>query len=212
LHKLDPHRLVGRGGAVLNRKGERVALTPQVEVGFSPGVELRGAAQRLPRPGAPGPLLGVVDDENGKGMSPLQLSQISKERGDLTAGVLVDAVEPHKGVEDQEPGLQLGNRLGKGAPIDLEIEAQGGGGDDLDVEITQAHAGGGGDALQPPAHDRRGIFRRIEQDAPRVWDSKAAQAGYAGGNGNGDIERQERLAALWARHRRCRRRHMTIDR
>ena len=130
-------------------------------------------------------------------MAALQLSEIGEQRGDLAAGVLVDAVEAHEGVEDEQPRLQLGNRLGEATPIGLQIEAEGGGGDDQDIEIGKGHAGGGRDALKPPAHDCRGVLGGIEEDAAGVGYRKAAQAGNTGGNGDGQIERQERLAALW---------------
>src|SRR5262249_6254421 len=55
---------------------------------------------------------------------------------------------------------------------------------------------GSGDALQPPAHDVRGILCGIEEDASWVGHLKAAQAGGPGRHGDGNIERQERLAAL----------------
>src|SRR5262245_49843303 len=129
-------------------------------------------------------------------MPALQLAKVGEKRGHLTTGVLVDAVQPHEGVEDQQPRLQLGNREGKAAPIGLEIETQRRGGDDLDIEIGELHTRGGGNALEPPTHDWQGIFCGIEQDAAGVRHSITAQARDAGGDRNGKIERQERLAAL----------------
>jgi hypothetical protein len=60
---------------MLDGEGECVALTSEIEIGFAPGVELGGAAQRLARPGAAGTLLGMVDDEHGKLIPVLQLAQ-----------------------------------------------------------------------------------------------------------------------------------------
>ena len=57
-------------------------------------------------------------------MPALQLAQIGKEGGDLAAGVLVDAVEPYEGIENEQARLQLGNGLGQAAPIGLEIETE----------------------------------------------------------------------------------------
>ena len=90
-----------------------------------------------------------MDDEHGNVMPPLQLAQIGKERGHLTAGVLVDAVQAHEGIKDQEPRLQFGNGERKAAPIGLEIEAQRRGGDDLDIEIGELHTCGGRNARSP---------------------------------------------------------------
>src|SRR5690349_6721721 len=91
VRKLDPHGLLGRGGAMLDGERELVALPPQVEIAVAPSVELRGTAQRLPatRPG--GAFLRVMDDDDGKRITALQLSQIGEQGSDLAAGVLIDA-------------------------------------------------------------------------------------------------------------------------
>jgi hypothetical protein len=43
-------------------------------------VELRGAAQRLTRPGAATALLGVMDDQHGNVMPALQFAQVGEQR------------------------------------------------------------------------------------------------------------------------------------
>src|SRR5262249_50836714 len=45
--ELNLHRLECRGGAVLDRQGESIAVAAEIEVAVAPGVELRGSAQRL---------------------------------------------------------------------------------------------------------------------------------------------------------------------
>ena len=87
LSKLDRHGRRGRGGAVLHRQGEIVAVAAQIEIGVAPSVELGRAAQRLPGTSAAGALLGVVDDEHGNGMASLQLAQIGQQRRHLSTGV-----------------------------------------------------------------------------------------------------------------------------
>ena len=67
----------------------------------------------------------MVDNEHGEPIPALQLAQIGEQRGDLAAGVLVDAVEAHEGIEDEQPRLQLGDGVGEAVPIGLEIETQG---------------------------------------------------------------------------------------
>src|SRR5689334_4061589 len=192
----DLHRLQRRGGAVLDRESEGISFAAEIEVAVAPGVELGSTAQRLAGTNVAGTLLGMVDDEHGKGVAALQLAQIGKQRGDLAAGVLVDAVQAHEGIEDQKARLQSGNGLLQSEAISDKIEAQGRGGDDLDIEVAQVDAGGGGDAFEPPAHDRMGILCGIEEDAAGVGDRKASQARDAACHGDGQIERQEGLAAL----------------
>src|SRR6516164_11689658 len=53
----------------------------------------------------------MVDDEHSNRIAALQLAQIGKERGDLAAGVLIDAAKAHERIEDQQAWLQRGNGL-----------------------------------------------------------------------------------------------------
>src|SRR5262245_23680545 len=96
---------------MFDRQGEIVALAAQIEIAVAPGMELGGSAQCLPATGLSGTLLGVVDDDNGKRISALQRSQVGEQRGDLAAGILIDAVQPHEGIEDEEPRSEVGNGL-----------------------------------------------------------------------------------------------------
>jgi hypothetical protein len=114
----------------------------------------------------------MVDDEDGKRVAALQLAQKGKQRGDLAAGVLIDPVQAHEGIEDEEARMQSGNGVLQSEAIGGKIEPQRGGGDDLDIEIAQVHAGGSGDAFEPPAarsdgHPRRHRGGRGRGRAPR---------------------------------------------
>ena len=95
----------------------------------------------------------MVDDEHGGAAPALQLAQIGEQGRDLAAGVLVDAVQPHERIEDEQTGPQPVDGLGEVAPIDLEVEAQHRRGDDLDVEIGEHRAGGDSDAVEAAADD-----------------------------------------------------------
>jgi hypothetical protein len=64
--------------------------------------------------------------------------------------------------------------------IGLEIEAQAGRGDHLDVEVGQGDAGGGTDAFQALTDDVQRVLGGIEQHAAGAADGEAAQAGRAG--------------------------------
>ena len=160
-------------------------------------MELRGAAQRLTGADAATTLLGVMDDEHGNVMPALQLAQVGEQRGDLAAGVLVDAVETHERIEDEQARLQSGDGLGEVAAVGIQIEPDGGGGDDLDVEIGQRHTGCCRDAFEASAHDVQGVLGGEQQDATGSRHGEAAQTWDAGGDRDGEVQRQERLAALW---------------
>ena len=116
-------------GTMLDRQREIIAVAAQVEVGIAPGVELRGAAQRLTGADAATALLGVMDDEHGNVMLALQLAQVGEQRGDLAAGVFVDAVETYERIEDEQARLQSGDGLGEVAAVGIQIEPDGGRGD-----------------------------------------------------------------------------------
>ena len=176
---------------MLDRQREILAVAAQVEVGIAPGVELRGAAQRLTGADAATTLLGVMDDEHGNVMPALQLAQVGEQRGDLAAGVLVDAVETYERIEDEQARLQSGDGLGEVAAVGIQIEPNGGRGDDLDVEIGQRHTGCCRDAFEASAHDVQCVLGGEEQDATGTRHGEAAQTWDAAGDRDGEIQRQE---------------------
>jgi hypothetical protein len=105
-------------------------------------------------------------------------------------------VEAHEGIEDEQARLQSRHGVREAIAIGIEIEAQGGCGDDLDVEIGERDAGSLADALEAASHDMQCILGGIEQHAARSRHRKAAQARDAGGDRHGDVEGEERLAAF----------------
>ena len=69
-------------------------------------------------------------------------------------------------------------------------------GDHLDVELGERDAGGGGDSVEPPAHDVQRVLGGVEQHSPGVRDIEASQAWRAGGDRHDEIEGEEGFAAL----------------
>src|SRR6266487_8630 len=119
-----------------------------------------------------------------------------EQRRDVAGDVLVDPVEADEGVEDEELGFE---RLDGGAetePVVLLVEAERAGGDDVDGQARERDAGGGADALEAAAHDVERVLGGVEQDGPGLDDGEAAEAGLAGGDGDGHVEGEEGLAAL----------------
>jgi len=138
----------------------------------------------------------VVDKDDGDGVAPLQFAQEGEQRCHIAAGILIDAMQPHERIEDQQPWFQPGDGFLQSCPVGLEIEAQTGSGDHLDVEFGETDAGGDADTLKATADDVQGIFGGIEQDAAGVADREAAQARDAGGDGDRQIEGEEGFAAF----------------
>ena len=105
-------------------------------------------------------------------------------------------MQAHERIEDEQARLQARDGLGEAAAVGLHVETDGGRGDDEDVEIGERDAGGLADAVEAAAHDVERILGGKEQHAARARHAEAAQAWDAGGNGHGDVEGEERLAAL----------------
>jgi hypothetical protein len=115
--------------------------------------------------GIAGAFPGMMDDQHGNAVSTLQFAQIGEQRRNLAAGVLVDAVQAHEGIEDEQAWLQSGHGLGEVVAIGIEVEADSGRGDDLDVEIGECDAGGITDAIETASHDVQRVFGGVEQHA-----------------------------------------------
>ena len=105
-------------------------------------------------------------------------------------------MQAHERVEHEQPWLQPGDGLVEAGAVGVEIEAQAGGGDHLDVEFGESGTRRGTDAFEAATDDMECVLGGIEQDAAGAVHREAAQAGGAGGDGNGQIEGEEGFAAL----------------
>jgi hypothetical protein len=100
-------------------------------------MELRRSAQGLTGTDGACALFSVVDDGDGDGVVPLQFAREGEQRGDIAADILVDAMQAHERIEDEQARLQPSNGLVETYAVSLQIEAQTGGGDNLDVEFGE---------------------------------------------------------------------------
>ncbi len=128
-----------RGGTVLGGEQELLAVTAQGEGGIDPGEEVSGAAQALAAGGA-AVLAGVVDDHDGEVVGALQLAQVAEDGGDVAGLVLVDAVESHEGVEQEQARGMAADGLVEAALVAGQIEPHAGRGDDADGEGGEVEA------------------------------------------------------------------------
>jgi len=143
------------------------------------------------------PLAGVMHEGDRGVVVALQRTQEAEQRGELTGGVLIDGVQAHERVEDEERGAQVSDRGTQCLAILFAIEPEAWHGDDMDIEGLEVSAGGMGNALEPPAHDWGGVLRGIEQHRPNLPDREAAQTGRSCGDRDGEIKGEEGFAALW---------------
>ena len=158
----------GGGGAMLGGEDDAVvAVAAEIEVGIAPGMELGGAAQGLAGADGAATLAGVVDDGDGNRVAALKIAQEGEHRRHFAAGVLIDAVQADERIEDEQPRLQGGDGLVETAAVGVEIEAQAGRGDHLDIERRRGcgrrrrrcRRGGGGRCAARPRRDRAGRDR-----------------------------------------------------
>jgi len=178
--------------------GERkpICLSAQIEVGVTPGMDLAGSAQRLTRAQMSGTFAGVVDEQDGGCMAALQATQESEQRSDVRGDILVDAVDSDEGIENEEFWPQAGNGLLQPFLVLRQIEPDFRGGNDVDVEGLERDLGGRGNSCDATAHLVESILGGKEQDGSGLPRWETTQAGRARGNGDGQVEGEEALAAL----------------
>ena len=90
-----------RRGPMFDAEGEVGVAPAQVEVGVAPGVQVPGAAQRLPAETGRGVLAQVVDDHDGESVVALERPQLTEQRGHVGGGVFVGAMQADEGIEEQ---------------------------------------------------------------------------------------------------------------
>ena len=102
---------IGGGGAMLDGQNDAVVtVAAEIEVGIAPGVELRRSAQGLTGADGAGALFGMMDERDGDGVAALQFAQEGEQRRDVAADILIDAMQAHERIEDEQPRLQAGRR------------------------------------------------------------------------------------------------------
>ena len=174
----DPdHPDVGEAGrgAVFDAH-EALPLAPaQVEIAVAPGMQLRRSPQRLAGPGG-GALAGMVHEHDGGVEAALEVAQEAEDGGDVGDGVLVDAVQAHQGVEDEQSGLDALDGLMQALAVAFEVEAQDRDIDDGDVEGLEPGAGGASDALEAVAHDVPGVLGGEQHHGAASVGAEVAQA------------------------------------
>lgn len=181
---------------MLDGESEIIAVTAEIEVAVAPGMELGRAAQSLAVAEAAGALLGVVDDNDGELMLALEVAQKGEQGSDLGGRVFIAAMQADEGVEDEQARPESGDGVFEAEAVGGQIEAHGGGGDDLEVEVAERDASGGADAVEAETDDLEGVLSGVEQDATWGGHGEAAQARGAGCDGDGEVKSQERLAGF----------------
>ena len=187
----------GGGGAVLGGEDDAVvAIAAKIEVGIAPGMELGGAAQGLAGADGAAPFLAWWTTATATAWrrcrsrrkastgatSPLAFSSMRCRR---TNGSRMSSRGFRAAtVSSRRPRSVSRSRRRLGAVITWTSS------------VGEAAAGGGADAVKAAADDVQRVLGGIEQDATGARHREAAQAGSAGGDRDGEVQRQEGFAAL----------------
>jgi hypothetical protein len=158
-------------------------------------MQLAAATQRLSCTRVP-TLASVMHEQHRTPVRALKLAQIREQRCDLVGRVLVDAVQPDERIEHQEPRPQSSDGLAQRVTVGLVIEAQARRRDHVQRERIELDARGRTDAHESLSHDVQRVLGCVQQHRARLGDREATQRRAAGSDRDGEIESQERLAAL----------------
>jgi hypothetical protein len=181
---------------VLDREEELSAVASDEQEGVGPGEEVARAAEALPRVTHGAVLAGVVDDEHGDVVGALHLAEVAEERGDLPSVVLVDAVQSHERVEDEEPRCVLRHGVAETSLVMVAVETERGGEDEVHGQCGKVEAAMAADAFEARLDHGCGVLRHVEEDAPGVSDIEEAEARLAARDGERHLEREPGLATL----------------
>lgn len=195
-YEIERYVLGGAVGSVLDGEAQALALPSQVQVGVPPCMEFAGAAQGLPSTSVSCVLAGVMDEHDRAAVSTLQLSQESEQRCDRSRHVLIDPVQPHEGVENQERGLHLGDGGVQLPSVFLGIDTDRRRCDSPEIQLGEVEPVMRGDAVEAFADDVGCVLRGIQQHAAWVGDLVGSEAGSPRGHGDTHTQSQEGLVAF----------------
>lgn len=191
----EVHRLGGRGRAVLEGEHEAIAAADEVGIGVTPSVQIAAAAEGLTEVNADA-LAHVVDEHDGDAKLALEPTQEAEQGRDIRAAVLIDAVEPDERIEDEQPRTVGVDHVGEALLIVSEVEAQGRGGDDMQVERGEGQAPVSSDARDALTDGGQGVLGEIDDGPPGLADREAAEGGGGRGDADGEVEGEPRLTVL----------------
>ena len=174
--KFDLDVVEAGSGAMLDGQGDVPLSSAQVQVAVAPCMELGRPAKRLA--GARGGAFARVMDEHHGGVeASLEISQERQDGGDVGDGVLVDAVQTHQGVEDEQAGPDTLDGVEQALSVVVQVEAQDRDVDDGDVEVSEGRGGGAGDAFEARAHDVPGVLGGEQHDGSGTRGGEVSQGG-----------------------------------
>ena len=184
--------LAGLGHPQLVGKAQSVAMPGEVEADIGPGMEVAAASESLAVPGV-GAFARMVDEDDGEPEGAFEFAQVTEEFGDLHAVVLIDAVQAHEGIEDEETWLDASHGLLQSLAIDALVQAEDRLGDDMQVEPVHLEASALAEAFESVTDIGEGVLCEEDEGGPLVGDIESAQAWAGRGDGDGQVEGEPAL-------------------
>ena len=121
-------------------------------------------------------------------MAAVDLAQEAQQSGDVGSTVLVEAVQAHEGVQEQQRGAHLGQRLVQSALVAFGVEAQAGSGDDVQVEARKRDVSVLTQLRDAVADAGQGILGEIHDGRSGGVDREAPESRRAGRHRDGQIK------------------------
>jgi hypothetical protein len=167
----------------------------QITGGVGPCVEVGAATERLAEVTA-GTFGHVVDEDEGELVTAVDVSQVSQQARDIAGAVLIQAVQTHQRVQEQQLGFECLQGLLQSAAVALEVQAEAGGGDDVEIEAAQGESSVPAQLIDAVADVGERVLGEVDKHRTGSVDLEAAEAGGPGGDGDRQIEPHHGFAHL----------------
>jgi hypothetical protein len=181
---------------VFHGEEELVCFSYEVGIAVSEGVEVSGASEGLTELCAV-LFAHVVDEDDGHLESALQFTQEAEQCGDVGAGVLIGAVQSDQRVQKKKSRCQMFDGIDELGSIGVEVESQGGGVDDVEVEALDIEIPAVADSLDSLSDHGSGIFCEVDEGGAFSLYLEVSETRRAGGDAEGEVESEPGFAALW---------------
>jgi hypothetical protein len=153
-----------------------IRVADEIACGVGPGVEIGATPEGLAKVAA-GAFGHVVDEDDGEVVAAVEFAQEPEETGDIGCAVLIEAMKADEGIEDEELGLEGLEGVVQGDPVALEIEAEAGCGNDVEVEAGERHPPVLTELGDAVTELGKGVLGEVDHGGSGGVDLEAAEAG-----------------------------------
>jgi hypothetical protein len=116
----------------------------------------------------------VMHEEYGGVEAALEFSQEAEQGGDVCAGVFIGAMQADEGIEEKKLWFDLLDGGGEFRSVGIEIESEGGGVDEVQVEGFDVKVSVVADAHNALADHWGRVLREVDEGGTGAHDREAA--------------------------------------